>query len=309
MPSSTISTGPVSGTMRGPVFVSRNRNTRAVRSTSSHLRVRISSDRQPVRISRRIAAIALDIIEPAASIFFSAAPSRRYSSGVRKRSRDVSRYCRTWRVGLRPGGTIPPVLGQHEHLGQDPYGLVGRRRPVPQRVVQRRHVLGSDILQGLLSQGGKDVVLDGQPVVLGGPALAPHRDMVLETEFREVGDGGLGRRFRRDRILAPLDPVDNDGGLAPAHVDRLGADPPQRHPLEAGWTPGLYDVELAPGGVDPYAEAGQIPVPEDRVLAVGLEPLHNPLGQSERAPLRHLVSPGARILVIKPEPGDIKIGA
>ena len=107
MPSSTFRTGPVSGTMRGPVFESRNRSTRAVRSTSSHFRLRISSDRHPVSISRRIAATAEGIIEPSVSSLVSAAPRYRYSSGVRNRSRDVPRYWRTWRVGLRPGGTIP----------------------------------------------------------------------------------------------------------------------------------------------------------------------------------------------------------
>ena len=40
--------------MRGPIFASRRRNTHAVRSTSSHFRVRISSDRQPVSINRWI---------------------------------------------------------------------------------------------------------------------------------------------------------------------------------------------------------------------------------------------------------------
>ena len=185
------------------------------------------------------------------------------------------------------GRDHPPVLGQHEHLRQDPDGLVGRCGPVPQLVMQRRHVLRSDILQGLLSQGGKDVVLDRQPVVLGRPGLAPHRDMVLETPFREIGDGRLGLRFRRERVLAPFDAVDDDGGLAPMLVDRLVADPPQGDPLQAGRPPGLDDVELAPGGVDTDAEAGKVAVPEDRVLAVGLEAFHNPLGQSERAPLRH----------------------
>ena len=41
---------------------------------------------------------------------------------------------------------------------------------------------------------------------------------------------------------------------------------PQRDPLQAGWSPRLDDVELAPGGMDPHAEAGQVAVPEHGVL-------------------------------------------
>ena len=56
--------------------------------------------------------------------------------------------------------------------------------------------------------------------------------------------------------------------------------------------PGLDDVEFAPGGVDTDAEARQVAVPEDRVLAVGLQPFHNPLGQLEGTSLGHRHSPG-----------------
>ena len=80
--------------------------------------------------------------------------------------------------------------------------------------------------------------------------------MVLEAARGEIGDGGLGRRLRRHRVLAPLDAVDDDSRLAPALVDRLGADRPQGHPLQAGRPPRLDDVELATGGVDPYPESG-----------------------------------------------------
>ena len=189
----------------------------------------------------------------------------------------------------------PPVLREREHLRQDPDGLVGRRGPVPQLVVQRRHVLRSDILQGLLAERGEDLKLDGQSVVLGRPRLAPHRHEFLEEAVGKVGDGGLRRRLRRDRVLAPLDPVDDNSRRAPMLVDRLVADPSQGDPLQAGRSAGLDDVELAPGGVDPHAEAGQVAVPEDRVLALGLQPLHNPLGQLEGASLGHRRFPDPEI--------------
>ena len=76
MPSSTASTGPVSGTMRGPVLPSRNRSTRDVRSTSSHRRDRISPIRQPVSISRRNAATAHACVAPLASNVRNTAPRR-----------------------------------------------------------------------------------------------------------------------------------------------------------------------------------------------------------------------------------------
>ena len=186
----------------------------------------------------------------------------------------------------------PPVLGEREHLGGHPHRLVRRRGLVPQLVVQRRHVLRPDILQNLRAKRGEDVVPDGQPVVLGRARLAPHRHVLIEAAFGQIGHGGLQRRLCWDRVLAPLDPIDDDGRLASALIDRLAADPSQGDPLQAGRPPGLDDVELAPGGVDTDAEARQVAVPEDRVLAVGLQPLHNPLGQLEGTSLGHRHSPG-----------------
>lgn len=61
---------------------------------------------------------------------------------------------------------------------------------VPQPVVQHRHVLCPGALRGLCPQGQKDVALDGEPVVLGRSGFAAHRDMFLETEFREIRSTG-----------------------------------------------------------------------------------------------------------------------
>ena len=87
----TVLAPAASGTMRGPRLPSRSRNSPVVRSTSSQRRVRISDLRQPVSTTSRIAAIAEGHIEPSASASLRAAPTFRYSSGVRKRSRDCSR--------------------------------------------------------------------------------------------------------------------------------------------------------------------------------------------------------------------------
>ena len=203
-----------------------------------------------------------------------------------------------------------PGLGQLEHPGQDPDRVVGRIRHVAQRVMQRRDVLGGDFLKFLVPEGGKDVVPQREPVAVCRVRPAPGLDMVLEPACRQIGDGGRGRG---PWVLAPLDAVDDLGRLAPARIHRLGAHPPERHPLQAGRTPGLDDVELAPGGVDAHAEACGVAVPEDRVLAVGAEPVHDTLGQSEGAALGHGLSPGgvdrSKMPVIKPRPPDIEFVA
>ncbi len=235
----------------------------------------------------------------------------RNSSGVRKRSRGVSRYWRTCRQGLHPGGDHLPALGQREHLREHPDRLVGRRRRIAQSVVEPRRVFRRDVLQRLAPQRRQDVALDGHAVVLRRPRLAARGDMVLQAECRQVGDGGLGRRFRLLRVLAPLDAVDGRRRLAAALLHSLLTGRPERRPLQACRSPRLDDVELAPGGVDPDPKAGEVAVPEDGVLAAGLEPVHNPLGQPEGAPFRHRRAPSrnARISVIKPHTDDIKSGA
>ena len=74
---------------------------------SSHLSVTISFLRQPVRISRRIAGIAVGNTDPSASASSSTRVSCRYSSGERNRSRRYSLYLRIESAGLRLGGVIP----------------------------------------------------------------------------------------------------------------------------------------------------------------------------------------------------------
>ena len=84
MASSTSRAAAVTGTMRGPVLVSLNLNSPAVRSTSSQRRFSISLLRHPVSINNLIAATAGGQVVPSASC--KTRPRRRYSSGVRNRS-------------------------------------------------------------------------------------------------------------------------------------------------------------------------------------------------------------------------------
>ncbi len=107
-----------------------------------------------------------------------------------------------------------------------------------------------------------------QEMTLDGHAAVPRRPRLAAS-----GDMVLRTGFRRI----------GDGGFGPPRPD---------------------DVELATGRMDANAEAGEVAVPEDGVLAAGLQPVRNPLGQPEGAPSRN-----ARISVIKPHTGDIKSGA
>ena len=97
----------VGGTMRAPVLASRSRSSAAVRSTSSHRRVRISLSRHPVSIKRRSAAAACAGTRPSASRAPSTRPSRRYSCSVRNRSRLRRLYLTTERQGLPPSRDRP----------------------------------------------------------------------------------------------------------------------------------------------------------------------------------------------------------
>ena len=107
IPASTTAAVGVSGTMRAPVLASRNRNSPAVRSTSSHRRVRISLSRHPVSIKRRSAVAACAGIRPSASRARSTRPTRRYSCSVRNRSRLRRLYLTTERQGLPPSRDRP----------------------------------------------------------------------------------------------------------------------------------------------------------------------------------------------------------
>ena len=79
-------------------------------------------------------------------------------------------------------------------------------------------------------------------------------------------------RLWRYRFLAPLDAVDDLCRLLSSLVDRDAVVGPQGHPLQAGRSPGLDDIEFAPGSVHPHAKAGQVAVPEDGILFFNFSP-------------------------------------
>lgn len=105
-------------------------------------------------------------------------------------------------------------------------------------------------------------------------------DILLDGSF---GSGG-------GAVSAALDPVDENSRLAPMLVERVVTDPPQGGPLRAG-LPGLDDIEIAPGSVDPDAEAGHVAVPDNSVIAFGLQLLHNPSVRLAGTSLGHFSFP------------------
>ena len=107
IPDNTAAAVGVNGTIRAPVLAWRSRRSPALRSTSSQRSVRTSMSRHPVSISRRSAAAPRAGISPLASSARSSRPTRRYSSGVRNRSRLPSLYLDTKRQGLLPNGANP----------------------------------------------------------------------------------------------------------------------------------------------------------------------------------------------------------
>ena len=112
-------------------------------------------------------------------------------------------------------------------------------------------------------------------------------DMGAQVAGCEVGDGGAGLGRRCGGLLAPLDAVDGLGCAEPGLRRRKLAVGAERDAPGPALGPALDDVDLAPRGVDPDPEAGQLPVPEDPVPARDRETVHLPPAQAQRATARH----------------------
>ena len=103
----------------------------------------------------------------------------------------------------------------------------------------------------------------------------------------EIGHGGFGLGLRRDRVKPALDTVDDGGRLAAPLVDRHPGAGPEGHPLEAGGSPGLDNVNLAAVALDADAEAGEIAVPVKDILAGDRQGGDAAGSETEGAFLRH----------------------
>ncbi len=92
------------------------------------------------------------------------------------------------------------------------------------------------------------------------------------------------------RLLTPLDAVDEEGSLFPGLVDGQFPVASERHAFGTPGSSGLHHPGLPARGVDAHTQARQLPVPEDRVLPVGLERVDGALGELQIASLRHPAS-------------------
>ena len=119
-------------------------------------------------------------------------------------------------------------------------------------------MLRADILHRHGSECRDDVPVDGGSVELLGLRLAVDLHVGSHGAGCEIGDGGVRLGLRRDRVQAALDAVDDLGSLAPPLVDGLPGDGSEGHPLQAGGSAGLDDVDLAAVALDAHAEAGDI---------------------------------------------------
>ena len=153
--------------------------------------------------------------------------------------------------------------------------------------MERDDILRVDVLHRHSSERRNDVPVDGGPVEILGLGFAMDLHIGSHAAGREIGDGGIGIGLRRDRVQAALDAVDDGGRFATPHVDRHPGERAERHPLEAGGSPGLDDVNLAAVALDADAEAGEIAVPVDGVLAGDRQGGDAAGGEAEGASLRH----------------------
>ena len=124
---------------------------------------------------------------------------------------------------------------------------VGHRRLVAHAVVERGDLLGTDLLQRHCPEDRKNMKIEGHLVGLGRYRPAPDTEMDGQTAGRQIGDRGLGRWLRRQRIVAALDAVDHLCRLASPVFDRDGGIGSEGDPLQAGRPPGLHDIDLAFG--------------------------------------------------------------
>ena len=129
--------------------------------------------------------------------------------------------------------------------------------------------------------------VEGHLVGLGRYRPAPDTEMDGQTAGRQIGDRGLGRRLRRQRIVAALDAVDDLCRLTSPVFDRDGGIGSEGDSLQAGRAPGLDHIDLAPCSMDPDSEAGEVPVPEDGILVGDRQPVDAAPGQFDRASPRH----------------------
>ena len=191
-------------------------------------------------------------------------------------------------AGIRAVFRQAPLHGQGQHLGHDLDCRIGRLGLMAHRTVQLGQLLSPDGMNRHLSERREGMVVERTVPGFRSGLRALGGDAVLQITFRKVRHGRVGRRRRGNRFLAPPDAVDDTGGLRPR---RIGGDlevTAQGHPLRPSRPPGLDDVVLQVGRVDPEAEAGEGPVPENGILTGDAERVHGSLVDGKFLTSRHV---------------------
>ena len=117
-----------------------------------------------------------------------------------------------------------------------------------------------------------------------------HLDILALVAFGEVGDGQVGCRLglRLNRRLTLLDSGDDFGGVLAGYLCRDVAMRSEGHALGTPEGAGLDDEDLLAARVDSDAKTRKIAIPEDGVLPVDGEPVHDPFGESAVLRLCHV---------------------
>ena len=192
---------------------------------------------------------------------------------------------RAARVG-HAGRAEPVVDGHVQDPGEEVNGAVGGVGGLAEAVVELRDLLAADGRDRGVAEGGHEVAADGGPVERPGPRLAEHRDVLLKVPLGELRHRDGHRRGCR-RLLPCLDPGDDPGRPPPRLPGRDCPVPPERDPPGPPLAPALDDVDLGARRIHPNPEAGEVPVPEDRVPALDGEAVDDPLGEPPAAGYGH----------------------
>ena len=137
------------------------------------------------------------------------------------------------------------------------------------------------------TQGGKDVLVEGEAVEPGSGWLAVDLHVGANESLGEVGHGGVGLGRRGHRVLAALDAIDDGGGLLTGLIGRDRSVLPDGDALGPIGPPALDDIGLPSGGVDPDTETRKVTVPVESIVAVGGKGVDGALGDGTVVWSRH----------------------
>ena len=113
--------------------------------------------------------------------------------------------------------------------------------------------------------------------------------MRLQVPRGQIGHGERGLGRCRHRVFAFLDAVDDSDRLLARLLGGELAMPAESNALGSSRAAALDDIYLAPGRVDPNAEAGKFAIPEDRVLTLDGQPVDGSFGECEFGSSRHRI--------------------